>query len=75
MTNTELIRARWSRIRAAHKTDLPALTIARTEVFLREHLDCGPAWKILGSALLARIIHDTCHRFRNCLQALHFGRC
>ncbi|MGO9601510.1 MAG: tetratricopeptide repeat protein [Isosphaeraceae bacterium] len=58
MTDTELIRARWSRIRAAHKADLPALTVARAEAFLRDHPDCGPAWKILGSALLDLARHD-----------------
>ncbi|MBV8523014.1 MAG: hypothetical protein JOY71_12985 [Acetobacteraceae bacterium] len=58
MTNTELIRARWSRIRAAHKADLPALTVARTGLFLREHLDRGPAWRILGSALLDLARYD-----------------
>ena len=58
MTDTELIRARWSRLRAAHKADLPALTVARAEAFLRDHPDCGPAWKILGSALLDLARYD-----------------
>jgi tetratricopeptide (TPR) repeat protein len=52
MNKTEIAQARWNRIRAAYQADLPALTVARARVFLKERPECGPAWKVLGSALL-----------------------
>jgi tetratricopeptide (TPR) repeat protein len=52
MTGNEIVKARWNRVRAAHKADLPALTITRAREFLRDFPDCGPAWKLLGSALI-----------------------
>ena len=48
MNENEMVKARWSRLRAAHKADLPALTVARAREFLREYPDCGPAWKFWG---------------------------
>jgi tetratricopeptide (TPR) repeat protein len=58
MNENEVMRARWNRIRAAHKADMPALTVARAREFVRDYPDCGPAWKILGSALLDLARHD-----------------
>ncbi len=52
MNENEMVKSRWSRLRAAHKADLPALTVTRAREFLREYPDCGPAWKILGEALI-----------------------
>jgi tetratricopeptide (TPR) repeat protein len=52
MTVNEMVQSRWNRLRTAHQSDLPALTVARARDFLREFPDCGPAWKILGSALV-----------------------
>ena len=57
MNENEMVKARWSHLRAAYKADLPALTVARARELLREYPDCGPAWKVLGEAL-ARIIHE-----------------
>ena len=51
MAGNEVLQARWNRLRAAHKADLPALTAARAHDFLKEFPEGGPAWKILGSAL------------------------
>jgi tetratricopeptide (TPR) repeat protein len=51
MNPNALIQSRWDRLRAAHKADLPALTAARAREFVTEHPGCGPAWKMLGSAL------------------------
>src|SRR3954467_6505811 len=51
MAGNEVLQARWSRLRAAHKADLPALTAARAREFLKEFPEGGPVWKILGSAL------------------------
>jgi tetratricopeptide (TPR) repeat protein len=58
MKENEMVQARWSRLRAAHKADLPALTVARALEFLREHPECGPAWKVLGAALVDLARHD-----------------
>ena len=58
MNENEMVKARWSRLRAAHKADLPALTVARAREFLREYPDCGPAWKILGEALVDLARHS-----------------
>ena len=58
MNESEIVKARWSRLRAAHKADLPALTVARAREFLREYPDCGPAWKILGEALVDLARHS-----------------
>jgi tetratricopeptide (TPR) repeat protein len=52
MAGNEVLQARWNRLRAAHKADLPALTAARARDFLKEFPEGGPAWKILGSALI-----------------------
>jgi len=52
MARNEVLQARWNRLRAVHKADLPALTAARARDFLREFPEGGPAWKILGSALI-----------------------
>ena len=52
MNENRVIQSRWSRLRAAYKAGLPALTVTRAREFLRDHPDCGPAWKILGSALI-----------------------
>lgn len=52
MAGNEVLQARWSRLRAAHKADLPALTAARAREFLKEFPEGGPIWKILGSALI-----------------------
>ena len=57
MKENEEIEARWKRLRAAHKSDLPALTVARAREFLREYPDCGPAWKVLGEALVELARH------------------
>ena len=58
MNENEMVKARWSHLRAAHKADLPALTVARAREFLREYPDCGPAWKILGEALVDLARHS-----------------
>lgn len=46
-------RTRWNRLRASHRAELPALTVARAEELTARHPDCGPAWRLLGSALIA----------------------
>ncbi|WP_165248681.1 tetratricopeptide repeat protein [Paludisphaera soli] len=46
------IQTRWNRLRAAHRAGLPSLTVARARQLLDRHPDCGPAWKLLGSALI-----------------------
>ena len=58
MKENEMVQARWRRLRAAHKADLPALTVARAREFLRNYPDCGPAWKILGEALVDLARHS-----------------
>jgi tetratricopeptide (TPR) repeat protein len=62
MNENEVAQARWSCLRASHKADLPALTVARAREFLREYPDCGPAWKILGSALVELARHAEAER-------------
>jgi len=52
MNANRVIQSRWSRLRAAYKAGLPALAVTRAREFLRDHPECGPAWKILGSALI-----------------------
>jgi tetratricopeptide (TPR) repeat protein len=52
MNPNAMVQARWDRLRAAYKADLPALTVARAREFVAEHPDCGPAWKMLGTALV-----------------------
>ncbi len=52
------IETRWNRLRAAHRSGLPALTIARARQLLDRHPDCGPAWKLLGSALIELARYD-----------------
>ncbi len=52
MNDNVLIKLRWNRLRAAHKADLPSLTVAEAREFLRDYPDCGPAWKILGEGLI-----------------------
>lgn len=47
------INGRWSRLRASHRADLPALTVARAEELTGRYPECGPAWRLLGSALVA----------------------
>lgn len=49
MVNQEIL---WKHLLAAHKADLPALTAVRARDFLKEFPEGGPAWKILGSALI-----------------------
>ncbi len=58
MNENELVHARWNRLRAAHKADLPALTAARAREFVREYPDFGPAWKLLGEALVDLARHS-----------------
>ncbi len=58
MNDNELVQVRWTRLRAAHKADLPALTVAQARLFLSEYPECGPAWKILGSALTELACHS-----------------
>jgi tetratricopeptide (TPR) repeat protein len=58
MNKTEIAQARWNQIRAAYKADLPALTVARARVLLKERPECGPAWKVLGSALVDLARHS-----------------
>jgi tetratricopeptide (TPR) repeat protein len=58
MSEKEEIDALWKRLHAAHKADLPALTVARAREFLCEYPDCGPAWKVLGEALLELARHS-----------------
>src|SRR5262245_45729792 len=70
MTKNEAIQARWNRLRAARKADLPALTVARAREFLREVPECGPAWKVLGSALVELARHAEAERALK--QALFF---
>jgi tetratricopeptide (TPR) repeat protein len=62
MIDNEVAQARWNRVRAAHKADLPALTVARAREFLKDFPDCGPAWKILGSALIDLARHHEAER-------------
>lgn len=45
------IHAQWQRIRKAHMGNQPATMITLARDFVAEHPDCGPAWKILGTAL------------------------
>ena len=53
---TRLLKC-WNRLRVAHKQDLPALTVVRAREFLLEYPDCGPAWKLLGEALIGLARH------------------
>jgi len=46
------IQARWERLRAASRSGLPALAVARGRELVARHPECGPAWKLLGSALV-----------------------
>jgi tetratricopeptide (TPR) repeat protein len=62
MTANQEIQTRWDRLRAAHKASLPALTVAAAKEFLSEFPECGPAWKILGSALIDLARHDEAER-------------
>jgi tetratricopeptide (TPR) repeat protein len=57
MNDNDVVQARWNRLRAAHKADLPALTVVQARQFLSNYPDCGPAWKILGSALIDLACH------------------
>jgi tetratricopeptide (TPR) repeat protein len=57
MCEKKTIEARWRRLWAAHKADLPALTIATARELVRDCPDCGPAWKILGEALVEMARH------------------
>ncbi|APW60954.1 tetratricopeptide repeat protein [Paludisphaera borealis] len=57
MNPNTLVQARWDRLRAAYKADLPALTVARAREFVAENPECGPAWKMLGSALVELAQH------------------
>lgn len=57
MNPNAMVQARWDRLRAAYKADLPALTVARAREFVAEHPDCGPAWKMLGTALVELARH------------------
>ncbi|MDG3006954.1 tetratricopeptide repeat protein [Paludisphaera mucosa] len=52
------IQSRWNRLRAAHRADLPALAVARGRELVDRHPECGPAWKILGSALVDLARYD-----------------
>ncbi len=62
MNSNERVQARWNHVRAAYKSDQPALTVARAREFLSEYPDCGPAWKILGSALIDLACHADAER-------------
>ena len=53
MKPTTWIQSRWNRLRAAHRADMPALTVARARELTARHPECGPAWKLLGSALIS----------------------
>ncbi|AMV36305.1 tetratricopeptide repeat protein [Planctomyces sp. SH-PL62] len=46
------VQSRWERLRTAHRAGLPALSVARARELVARHPDCGPAWKLLGSALI-----------------------
>lgn len=59
------IQARWGRLRTAHRADLPALTVARAEELTDRHPECGPAWRLLGSALI------TMGRYPEAAAAIH----
>ena len=52
------ILSRWNRLRAAHRADLPALTVARARELVARHPECGPAWRLLGSALVELARYD-----------------
>jgi tetratricopeptide (TPR) repeat protein len=52
------IQTRWNRLCAAHRAGLPALAVARARQLLDRHPDCGPAWKLLGSALIELARHE-----------------
>jgi len=52
------IQTRWSRLRAAHRAEMPALTVERAKELLARHPECGPAWKLLGSALVELARYD-----------------
>ncbi|WP_165067047.1 tetratricopeptide repeat protein [Paludisphaera rhizosphaerae] len=58
MKPTTWIQARWNRLRAAHRADMPALTVARARELTSRHPECGPAWKLLGTALIALARYD-----------------
>jgi tetratricopeptide (TPR) repeat protein len=70
MTENEVVQSRWKLLRAAHRADLPALTVARARDLLSDSPDCGPAWKILGSALIDLARHGEAERALT--QALSF---
>jgi tetratricopeptide (TPR) repeat protein len=52
MKKRDVEQARWNHLRSANKADLPALTVARAQAFLEDYPESGPAWKMLGSALV-----------------------
>lgn len=50
--------ARWDRLRAADRANLPALTAARSRRLLDDFPEFGQVWKILGSALIDLARYD-----------------
>jgi tetratricopeptide (TPR) repeat protein len=52
MKTKSWMQARWNRLRASHRAELPALTVARAQELTDRDPECGPAWRLLGSALV-----------------------
>lgn len=44
--------AEWRELRAVHAAGLPATTVARAEALLSRYPNTGPAWRVLGAALI-----------------------
>mgnify|MGYP001072069015 CR=1 FL=1 len=65
MKSVSWLQTRWKRLRASHRAELPALTVTRAEELIARHPDCGPAWRLLGSALTAMA------RYSEAASALH----
>jgi hypothetical protein len=58
MNENEMVQARWNCLRAAHKADLPALTVARAREFVREYPEkLDPKYVAARKAL--RDVRDT----------------
>ncbi|WP_337174834.1 tetratricopeptide repeat protein [Paludisphaera sp.] len=53
MKTDRWMQTRWNRLRASHRADLPALTVARAVELTDRDPECGPAWRLMGSALVA----------------------
>jgi tetratricopeptide (TPR) repeat protein len=58
MNEFEQIQSSWNHLQKAYQADLPAVTAARARKFLATCPDWGPAWKILGSALIDLARHS-----------------